>query len=227
MAKSFIGMNGFNPNEYSKFNDGINVYTCITTENNHALTGSGNNIKFIADAPFNDGDTITVNGETVSAQTQDGEPLQGGAWATGATIVCYLEGNILNFKGGGGKVTVTGLSADVVKSGTTVTVKQGAKVVASVTGTATGGIVKYDNVAVNQRNGASRTLSIAGVCPFYTSLTIDEILVAPVNFYDTSGGITVTMSNYDPASSVITLGITGSYNSFPIGYCTVAVVDKG
>ena len=128
---------------------------------------------------------------------------------------------------GGGKVTVEGLSADAVKKGTTVTVKQGAKVVTSVTGTATGSIVKYDNVAVSQRNGAARTLSIAGVCPFYKSLTIKDILVAPVNFYETSGGITVTMSNYDPASGVITLSVTGSYNSFPIGYCTVAVVDKG
>lgn len=104
MAKSFIGMNGFNPNEYTKFDNGINVYSCITTDNNHELSGSGNNIKFIADAPFNDGDTITVNGETVSAQTQDGEPLSGGVWAIGATVVCYLDGTTLNFKGGGGKV---------------------------------------------------------------------------------------------------------------------------
>ena len=35
----------------------------------------------------------------------------------------------------GGKVTVTGLTAGTVKKGTTVTVKQGAKTVTSVTGT--------------------------------------------------------------------------------------------
>lgn len=35
---------------------------------------------------------------------------------------------------GGGKVTVTGLAANVVKQGTTVTVKQGSKTVASVVG---------------------------------------------------------------------------------------------
>ena len=39
---------------------------------------------------------------------------------------------------GGGKVTVTGLSAEVVLAGKTVTVKQGAKEVASVTGNAVG-----------------------------------------------------------------------------------------
>lgn len=38
---------------------------------------------------------------------------------------------------GGGKVTVTGLSAGTVKKGTTVTVKQGAKTVTSVTGNLT------------------------------------------------------------------------------------------
>lgn len=36
---------------------------------------------------------------------------------------------------GGGKVAVSGLSADVVKQGTTVTVRQGAKTIAEVTGT--------------------------------------------------------------------------------------------
>ena len=35
----------------------------------------------------------------------------------------------------GGKVAVSGLSADVVKQGTTVTVRQGAKTIAEVTGT--------------------------------------------------------------------------------------------
>ena len=39
---------------------------------------------------------------------------------------------------GGGKVTVEGLSADVLLGGSTVTVKQGAKVIASVEGTAIG-----------------------------------------------------------------------------------------
>lgn len=113
----------------------ISVYTHSKSGTTHALTGTGNNIKFVADAPFNDGDTITVNGETVSAQTQDGEPLQSGAWASGNTVVCWLNGTILNFKGGGGKVTVSGLTADAVKQGTTVTVQQGSKTIAEVAGT--------------------------------------------------------------------------------------------
>lgn len=81
-------------------NDGlIQEYTCVTSGTTHALTGTGNNIKFVADAPFNEGDTITVNGSLISAYTQDGEALTGGAWATGMTVVCYLDGSTLNFKG--------------------------------------------------------------------------------------------------------------------------------
>lgn len=82
---------------------GISTYTCTTSGSVHALSGKGNNIKFVADAPFNDGDTITVNEEPVTAKTQDGEELSGGAWASGSTVVCYLDGSALNFKGGSGK----------------------------------------------------------------------------------------------------------------------------
>lgn len=114
--------------------NGISTYTCTTTGTTHALTGTGNNIKFVADAPFNEGDTITVNGSSVSAYTQDGEALTGGAWNTGMTVVCYLDGNTLNFKGGGGKVTVEGLSADVIWTGNTVKILQGAKILQTVIG---------------------------------------------------------------------------------------------
>ena len=114
--------------------NGISTYTCTTTGTTHALTGTGNNIKFVADAPFNEGDTITVNGSSVSAYTQDGEALTGGAWNTGMTVVCYLDGSTLNFKGGGGKVTVEGLSADVIWTGNTVKILQGAKILQTVIG---------------------------------------------------------------------------------------------
>lgn len=114
--------------------NGISTYTCTTTGTTHSLTGTGNNIKFVADAPFNEGDTITVNGSLVSAYTQDGEALTGGAWNTSMTVVCYLDGSTLNFKGGGGKVTVTGLSAEVLLTGITAKVLQGAKEIVSVDG---------------------------------------------------------------------------------------------
>lgn len=115
---------------------GISTYTCTTSGTTHALAGTGNNIKFVADAAFAAGDTITVNGQVVTAQTQDGAALTDGAWTSGAVVVCWLNGTTLNFKGGGGKVTVTGLSANVVLSGNTITVKQGTNTIQQVTGAA-------------------------------------------------------------------------------------------
>ena len=81
---------------------GLSAYTCATSGTTHALTGTGNNIKFVADAAYNEGDTITVNGQVVTAQTQDGAALVTGAWASGATVVCWLNGTTLTVSGGGG-----------------------------------------------------------------------------------------------------------------------------
>ena len=87
-------------------NNSISIYTHSKSGTTHALTGTGNNIKFVADVAFAAGDTITVNGTTVTAQTQDGAALDAGAWAEGAVVVCYLDGETLNFKGGGGLSSV-------------------------------------------------------------------------------------------------------------------------
>lgn len=81
---------------------GLSAYTCATSGTTHALTGTGNNIKFVADAAYNEGDTITVNGQVVTAQTQDGAALVTGAWASGATVVCWLNGVSLTVSGVGG-----------------------------------------------------------------------------------------------------------------------------
>lgn len=80
---------------------GLSTYTCSTSGTTHALTGTGNNIKFVADAAYNEGDTITVNGQVVTAQTQDGTALVAGAWASGATVACWLNGTTLTVSGGG------------------------------------------------------------------------------------------------------------------------------
>lgn len=82
--------------------NGVTTYTCTTSGTTHALTGTGNNIKFVADAAFAAGDTVTVNGQAVTAQTQSGEALTDGFWVSGAVVGCYLNGTVLNFRGGGG-----------------------------------------------------------------------------------------------------------------------------
>lgn len=95
----------------------INTYTCVTSETTHALTGTGNNIKFVADAAFAAGDTITVNGTAVTAQTQDGAALAAGAWASGATVVCWLDGTTLTVCGGSNAYTPPSYSTDPVDTG--------------------------------------------------------------------------------------------------------------
>lgn len=84
---------------------GVASYTCSTSGKVHTLTGSGDNIKFVADAAYTEGDTVTVNGTTVTAQTQDGAALATGAWASGATVVCWLNGTTLTVGGGGNAYT--------------------------------------------------------------------------------------------------------------------------
>ncbi len=84
--------------------NGFYSYTCTTTGTVHALTKAshaGANILFTADAAFADGDTFTVDGVAVTAQTQDGEALADGYFASGAVVSCFLSGTTLNFKAGG------------------------------------------------------------------------------------------------------------------------------
>ena len=78
---------------------GVSLYTCSTSGKVHTLTGSGDNIKFVADAAYTAGNTIKVNGTTVTAQTQDGMALPTGAWAKGATVVCWRNGTKLTVGG--------------------------------------------------------------------------------------------------------------------------------
>lgn len=117
--------------------DGVKVYTHSKSGAVHNFSGSGVNGRAKMTADVQAGDTFTVNGAPVTAYmgTDDAAgSMAGSAW-NGKWVSFIVEGGTLNFKGGGGKVTVTGLTADAVKKGTTVTVKQGAKTVASVVGT--------------------------------------------------------------------------------------------
>lgn len=67
MAKSFIGINGFNPNDYAKFDNGINIYTHTRSGTVNEFTGTGPNGRALMTADIEAGDTFTVNGVPVSA----------------------------------------------------------------------------------------------------------------------------------------------------------------
>ena len=80
---------------------GVANYTHTKTGTVHELTGEGENIRFVATAGFAEGDGITVNGEACTARTISGDALWGGFFAKGAAVVCWREGNTLNFSGAG------------------------------------------------------------------------------------------------------------------------------
>lgn len=119
----------------------VQTYTHSKSGTVHEFTGTGANGRAKMTADVQAGDTFTVNGAPVTAYmgTDDAVGSMAGSSWSGKWVSFIVEGSTLNFKGGGGKVTVSGLTADAVKKGTTVTVKQGAKVVASVSGTMTYG----------------------------------------------------------------------------------------
>lgn len=115
----------------------VQTYTHSKSGTVHAFTGAGANGRALMTANVSAGDTFTVNGQAVTAYMgaeRAVDAMAGSAWS-GKWVSFIVEGDTLNFKGGGGKVTVTGLSADKIDQGTVITVKQGAKVIQQVTGT--------------------------------------------------------------------------------------------
>ena len=117
--------------------DGVKLYTHTRSGKVHKFTGSGPNGRALMTADVQAGDTFAVNGKTVSAWmgAESAVAVMEGQPYTGRWVTFVTEGDTLNFKGGGGLVTVEGLSAEVVLQGAVVTVKQGAKTVRDVTGT--------------------------------------------------------------------------------------------
>ena len=141
---------------------GVNVYTHTKSGTVHEFTGQGANGRAMMTADVAAGDTFTVNGTPVTAYmgAESAVDMMAGSTYSGrwVTFVCDSEANTLNFKGGGGKVTVSGLSADVVKTGATVTVKQGAKVIQSFTGAY---LVSSEQVAANVQEISSGAFDVS------------------------------------------------------------------
>lgn len=117
--------------------DGVKLYTHTRSGTVHEFTGSGVSGRALMTADVQEGDTFSVNGQPVTAWmgAEDAAAMMAGQPYTGRWVSFVTEGDALNFKGGGGPVTVEGLSADVVLQGAELTVKQGAKTVKEVTGT--------------------------------------------------------------------------------------------
>lgn len=191
---------------------GIQLYTHSKSGTVHEFIGTGPNGRAKMTDNVVSGDTFTVNGTPViaymgadeAAESMDGSSYNG-KWVT---FVYDSEASTLNFKGGGGRVTVSGLSAGVVKQGTTVTVKQGAKTIASVVGTLPDG-----NAAKKIAVGERITDTHATIYATYAASNISNFASASGNGIklNESGRYAITLiagSAYANGKSACTLTIT-------------------
>lgn len=102
--------------------DGMSLYTHKKSGTEHILTGSGNNIRFVAAADFAAGDTFRVNGTGCTARTVGGDTLWAGFFRAGAVVVCYRTGNALTFNGGGlPAAEAAKLAPENIKTGVSIT----------------------------------------------------------------------------------------------------------
>ena len=129
------------PGTYDPKEEGIDItiqtYTHSKEGTVHNFIGAGANGRALMTADVEEGDTFTVNGESVEAYmgTDNATEAMVGNVYNGRWITFIFDGTTINFKGGGGgKVLIEGLSAEIIKKGTTVSVKQGSKIIKSITG---------------------------------------------------------------------------------------------
>ena len=93
----------------------IGTATELASGTVHALTRYDTDInafKFVATADFNTGDTFTVDGVSVTARRSDGSQMKNKAYVINSTVLCILDGTILNFIGVDGVVDSEDVSFD-------------------------------------------------------------------------------------------------------------------
>lgn len=76
----------------------VQVATEIKSGTVHALTttvGSGPMMRFTATSDWNEGDSCTVDGMSVTTRLPSGENLPGGAWRINSSVLCCLVGTLL------------------------------------------------------------------------------------------------------------------------------------
>lgn len=111
------------PEYYAAAANALGQYTHTKSGTVHELTGTGDNIRFVATADFAAGDTVKVNGTTCTASTMSGDALWAGFFKSGAVVVCYRTGNALNFSGGGlAAAEAAKITPENLKTGVSVTV---------------------------------------------------------------------------------------------------------
>lgn len=114
-ASEEIQLKGFSTYKHVRSSDNVHYLECIE---------GGNNIKFIATAPYVKGDTFSINGTPVSLRVSQGKNIGSNLFRTGSVVIGFRNGNILCLVGSGdveeenianGAVTEEKLNAQVKK----------------------------------------------------------------------------------------------------------------
>jgi len=77
----------------------VGTATHVKTGTNHAITLVDSDIvafKFIATGDYTASDTFTVDGVTVTARVADNSSIPSGAFKINSTVLCILDGTVLN-----------------------------------------------------------------------------------------------------------------------------------
>lgn len=77
----------------------VGTATHVKTGTNHAITlgdSDINQFKFVATGDYATGDTFTVDGVTVTPRIADGSSIPTGAFKINSTVLCILDGTVLN-----------------------------------------------------------------------------------------------------------------------------------
>lgn len=83
--------------------NGFTVYNHSKSGNVHSLkcAGGGDNIKFLATAPYIEGDTFTINGTPVSLRVSQGKKIGSNLFKSNSTVIGFRNGNNLCLVGCG------------------------------------------------------------------------------------------------------------------------------
>ena len=145
---------------------GLSVCTHTRSGTVHKLVGegTGDNIRFVANANFVAGDTFEVNGAPCSGKTVSGDSLWGMFFKTGSVVTCYRYGSILTFNSGGlPSSEVAKLTPENLRYGVNVDVN-GAEIRGSFTsdGTATAASIAPGKVAYSKGQRYTGTFTSDG-----------------------------------------------------------------
>lgn len=102
----------------------IGTATELTTGTVHALTRADQDIaafKFVATSDYNAGDTFTVDGVSVTARVTDGSSIPTGAYKINSTVLCILDGSVLNLINVSGNIKAANVSYTNTSSGLSAT----------------------------------------------------------------------------------------------------------